>query len=301
MEVSRREAFHAPALRSTTTTDLTPTAIHDLGLSEVARIHAEMKSVISAMKFEGSLQDFFAFIRTDPENFCPDTKAGRCAYLTATKALIDAIRPRLYDYSNVRPKARLVVKRVEPIREKTTGIAFYQRPAVYSDRPGMYYVNLHDMRLMLRSHMEALGYHEAIPGHHMQIALAQALENLPRFRTLGGYTAYTEGWALYAERLAKGMGMYGDPISDFGRLAWELLRAARMVVGTGIHDKRWTRGEAIAYLDRNLPVNHETNRKAIDRHIVCPSQATAYTTGMGKILALRTRAMRLGHSPARQH
>lgn len=289
------EVYYALALRSTTTTDLTATEIHDFGLQEVDRIHGEMRSVISTMGFEGTLKDYFAFVRTDPDNFYPNTDAGRAAYLDDTKALIDEMRGRLDDYFVAKPKAGLVVKRVETYREKTTGIAFYQRPAIYSDRPGMYYVNLYDMTLMPRSHLEALAYHEAIPGHHMQIALTQEIEGLPKFRTLGGNTAYIEGWGLYAERLAKEMGFYREPISDFGRLAWELLRAARLVVDTGIHFKRWTREQAIAYLDENLPVKHATNRQAIERYIVWPSQATAYKIGMRKILALRSRAKtRLG-------
>ena len=143
--------------------------------------------------------------------------------------------------------------------------------------------------------MEALAYHEAVPGHHMQLALAQELTDLPKFRRFARYTAYMEGWALYAERLAKEMGFYREPLSDFGRLAWELLRAARLVVDTGLHYKRWTREKAIGYLDANLPSSHETNRKSIERYIVWPAQATAYKIGMRKILELRQRAQdRLG-------
>ena len=289
--------YYALALRSTTTTDLTPDEIHGYGLAEVARIHEEMRAIIDTMAFQGDLQAFFDFIRHDPANYFPDTDDGRAAYLADTQIFVDEIKASLDSYFSVKPKAKLVVKRVEPFREKSTNIGFYNRPSRYSDRPGTFYVNLHDMSLMPRSHLEGLAYHEAVPGHHMQIAIAMELEGLPEFRKLGGPTAYIEGWALYAERLAKEMGFYREPLSDFGRLAWELLRAARLVVDTGLHHKRWTREEAIVYLDRTLPVSHENNRKSIERYIVWPSQATAYKIGMREILALREEAkVQLGPS-----
>ena len=287
--------YYALALQSTTTSDLSPEAIHDFGLAEVARIHGEMREIVEALAFDGDLAAFFEFIRHDPENFYSNDEAGRAAYLADTRALIAEMKANLDRVFSLQPKADLVVKRVEPYREKTTSIGFYNRPAAYGDRPGMYYVNLYDMSLMPKSHLEALAYHEAVPGHHMQIAIAQELEGLPKFRRFSGNTAYIEGWALYAERLAKEMGFYREPLSDFGRLAWELLRAARLVVDTGLHAKRWTREEAIAYLDANLPVTHEVNRKAIERYIVWPAQATAYKVGMRRILELRARARaRLG-------
>ena len=289
------EAFYQLALRSSTTMALSAAAVHDYGLAEVARIHDEMRKVIAKLDFDGDLQDFFTFIREDPANFFPNTIEGRAAYLSETRHLIEEMRQSLDDYFIVKPKAELEVKRVEPYREANTAIAFYDAPAVYGDRPGVYYVNLQDMGLMPKSHLEALAYHEALPGHHMQIAIAQELDGLPKFRKFGGYTAYSEGWALYAEYLAKEMGFYREPLSDFGRLAWELLRAARLVVDTGLHAKRWTREEAIAYLDRNLPVSHEVNVKAIERYIVWPAQATAYKIGMRRILELRADAeQRLG-------
>ncbi len=288
-------AYYALALRSTTTTSLSPAEIHDFGLAEVARIHAEMRGIVETIGFDGDLAAFFDFIRHDPANFFPNTEDGRAAYLAESRAFIAEMKASLDQVFSVQPQAELVVKRVEPYREKTTNIGFYNAPAAYGDRPGMYYVNLYDMTLMPKSHMESLAYHEAVPGHHMQIAIAQELEGLPKFRKFAGYTAYTEGWALYAERLSKEMGFFREPLSDFGRLAWELLRAARLVVDTGLHFKRWTRKEAIAYMDANLPVTHEVNRKAIERYIVWPSQATAYKIGMHKILELRGRAKtRLG-------
>lgn len=282
--------YYAMALRSTTTTAHSAAQIHALGLNEVARIHAEMRDIVSALGFAGDLQGFFRFILTDDSNFYPDTDAGRTAYLEKSRALIDAMRAQLPTVFHTQPRAGLEVRRVESYREKAVDIGFYDAPAVYGERPGIYYVNLHDMRLMPKTHMEALAYHEAVPGHHMQIALAQQLPDLPKFRRFGGYAAYVEGWALYAERLAKEMGFYRDRRADFGRLAWELLRAARLVVDTGLHHKRWTREQAIAYLDANVAQAHEANRKAIDRYIVWPGQATAYTIGMQKILELRARA-----------
>ncbi len=287
--------FYRHALRARTTTTLSPQAIHDFGLAEVARLHDEMRAVIERLNFAGDLQDFFAFIRDDPANFYPDTAAGKAAYLADSRALIAEMDGALDGYFALRPKAALEVRRVEAYREKTSAIGFYNRPAVYGDRPGIYYVNLFDMTRMPKSEMAALAYHEAIPGHHMQIAIAQELEGLPKFRRFSGNTAYIEGWALYAERLAKEMGFYREPLSDFGRLSYELWRATRLVVDTGLHEKRWSREQAIAYLDANTAMAHENNRKSVERYIVWPGQATTYKIGMRRILALRARArMRLG-------
>lgn len=285
-------AYYALQLRSRTTTDLTADQIHAYGLEEVARIHDEMRAVAKDLGFTGDLSDFFGFMRTDPANYYPNTDAGRDAYLQDTRAIIERMDAALDAYFSLRPKAGLEVRRVEPYRESATDVAFYNRPALYGDRPGIYYLGMRDMALLPKYAMEGLAYHEAIPGHHMQIAIAQELEGLPEFRKQGGYTAYIEGWGLYAERLAKEMGFYRDAKSDFGRLSWELLRAARLVVDTGLHHKRWTREEAIAYLDANLPATHDTNVSAIERYIVWPGQATAYKIGMREILAARDEARR---------
>jgi uncharacterized protein (DUF885 family) len=184
----------------------------------------------------------------------------------------------------------MIVKRVEPFREKSAGKAFYQRPSPDGSRPGIYYANLYDMADMPTYQMEALAYHEGIPGHHMQLAIQQELEGIPSFRRYSGVTAYTEGWGLYTEYLPKEMGFYQDPYSDFGRLAMELWRAARLVVDTGLHDKQWTREEATQWLLDNTPNPEGDARKAIDRYIVMPGQATAYKIGMLKILQLREHA-----------
>jgi uncharacterized protein (DUF885 family) len=184
-----------------------------------------------------------------------------------------------------------VVKAVEPFREASPGKAFYNRPAPDGSRPGTYYANLYRMRDMPIYQMEALAYHEGIPGHHMQIAIALELEDVPMFRKWSSYTAYSEGWGLYTEYLPKEYGFYADPYSDFGRLAMELWRACRLVVDTGLHHKRWTREEAIDYLATNSPNPQGDVVKAIERYIVMPGQATAYKIGMIKILELREKAM----------
>ena len=189
-----------------------------------------------------------------------------------------------------KPKADLNVKAVEPFREQSAGKAFYQRPSEDGSRPGLYYANLYDMKAMPTYQMEALAYHEGIPGHHMQLAIQQELQNVPKFRKFGGYTAYTEGWGLYSEYLPKEFGAYEDPYSDFGRLAMELWRACRLVVDTGIHAKKWTREEGIAYYTDNTPNAVSDGVKMVERHIVMPSQATAYKIGMMKILELRKQA-----------
>ncbi|MFK8014515.1 MAG: DUF885 family protein [Gammaproteobacteria bacterium] len=282
--------FYAHALQRTTTTDMTPQQIHDLGLSEVARIHDEMRGIMVKVGYAGSLQAFFKFMREDPQFYLDETEAGREAYLSQATALIDTMREQLDKMFIVKPKADLIVKAVEPFREASAGKAFYNRPAPDGSRPGTYYANLYRMSDMPTYQMEALAYHEGIPGHHMQIAIALELENVPQFRKWNRVTAYSEGWGLYSELLPKEFGFYEDPYSDFGRLAMELWRACRLVVDTGIHDQRWTREEAIDYLSTNSPNPMGDVVKAIERYIVMPSQATAYKIGMIKIVELRAKA-----------
>ncbi len=282
--------FYNFALARTTTTDMDAQTIHDIGLAEVERIHDEMRAIMKQVGFAGDLQDFFEFTRTDPQFYYPETPEGKQAYLEEATALIDDMKTRLDSLFKVKPKADLVVKAVEPFREKSAGKAFYQRPAPDGSRPGTYYANLYTMKAMPIYQMAALAYHEGIPGHHMQIAIAQELEGMPKFRKFGGYTAYTEGWGLYAELLPKEIGLYEDPYSDFGRLAMELWRACRLVTDTGLHAKRWTREQAIDYLLQNTPNAESDIVKAIERYIVMPSQATAYKVGMLKILELRDKA-----------
>ena len=229
-------------------------------------------------------------MRTDPQFYMPNTEEGRDAYLTEARAQIEKMKADLPSVFNTFPKADMIVKAVEPFREKSAGKAFYSRPAPDGSRPGTYYANLYRMQDMPTYQLQALAFHEGIPGHHMQIAIAQELEGIPSFRKYGGYTAFSEGWGLYTEFLPKEMGYYSDPYDDFGRLAMEIWRAARLVVDTGIHDKKWTREEAIQYLLDNTPNPEGDAKKAIERYIVMPGQATAYKIGMLKILELREMA-----------
>lgn len=282
--------YYAMRLNQMTTTSLTANEIHELGLSEVARIHDEMRAIMKEVGYEGTLKDFFEYTRTDPRFFKPNTPEGKAEYLAEATAMIDEMRDTLPEMFYTFPQADLVVKAVEPFREKSAGKAFYQRPAPDGSRPGTYYANLYNMADMPLYQMEALAYHEGIPGHHMQIAIAQELKDVPKFRKFGGYTAYTEGWGLYSEYFPKEYGFYEDPYSDFGRLAMELWRAARLVVDTGLHEKKWTRQQATQYLLDNTPNPEGDAKKAIDRYIVMPGQATAYKIGMLKILELREHA-----------
>ena len=284
------KAFYNNALKRTTTTDLTANEIHEIGLSEVARIHKEMNIIRNKVGFKGTLQDFFQFMKTDKQFYYKADKQGKAAYLKKAVNLIDSMKTRLDEIFITKPKASIIVKAVESFREKSAGKAFYNRPAADGSRPGIYYANLYDMESMPIYQMEALAYHEGIPGHHMQLAIQQELKEVPLFRKFGGYTAYTEGWGLYSEFIPKEMGFYVDPYSDFGRLAMELWRACRLVVDTGIHAKKWTREEGIAYYTENTPNAELDVIKMVERHIVMPSQATAYKIGMLKILELRTKA-----------
>ncbi len=282
--------FYRHRLERITTTTLSAEEIHATGLAEVARIHDEMRAIMKKVEFEGSLQDFFEFMRTDEQFYLEDTAAGRKAYLDRATHIIEAMRERLDELFITKPKADLIVKAVEAFRERSAGKAFYQRPSPDGSRPGVYYANLYRMADMPTYQAEALAYHEAIPGHHMQLAIAGELTDLPQFRRYGGYTAHSEGWGLYSEYVPKEIGFYEDPYSDFGRLAMELWRACRLVVDTGIHDKRWTRQKAIDYLIENTPNPEGDAVKAIERYIVMPGQATAYKIGMLKILELREAA-----------
>ena len=284
------DKFYNNALNRTTTTDLTADDIHQIGLDEVKRIHDEMRVIMNKVGFKGNLTEFFAFMRHDPQFYYAGDDAGRQRYLTEATDLINTMKGELDQLFITKPKADLKVKKVEAFREKSAGKAFYQQPAPDGSRPGIYYANLYDMEAMPTYQMEALAYHEGIPGHHMQIALKQELEGIPKFRKFGGYTAYSEGWGLYSEMIPKEIGFYQDPYSDFGRLAMELWRACRLVVDTGIHNKKWTRAQGLAYYVDNTPNAESDAVKMVERHVVMPSQATAYKIGMLKIVQLRAKA-----------
>lgn len=284
------EAYYNARLRLSTTTDLTADQIHQIGLDEVARIQREMEVIKTQVGFTGSLQDFFAFLKTDARFQYPNTPEGKEQYLTDARAFIAQVMdvaPRWF--SNL-PKAALEVRAVEPFREATASIAFYNSPAPDGSRPGIYYVNLSDMTQVLKPQIEGISYHEGAPGHHFQIAYAQEIEGLPRFRRFGGYGAYAEGWGLYAEQLGKEMGFYQDPYSDFGRLSTELWRAVRLVTDTGLHAKRWSREDAIAYFQQNSLLSERDVVKEVERYITNPGQATSYKIGELKIEELRARA-----------
>lgn len=281
------DIYYNNALAKTTTTTLTAEEIHTIGLNEVNRIHDEMRVIKDKVGFEGDLAKFMQFMREDKQFYYPNTEAGKERYLSEATAWIDDMKTRLDELFLVKPKADLIVKRVEAFREQSAGKAFYNRPAPDGSRPGIYYANLFDMEAMPTYQMEALAYHEGIPGHHMQLAISQELEGIPTFRKFSGYTAYSEGWGLYTEMLPKEIGLYQDPYSDFGRLAMELWRACRLVVDTGMHVKKWTRDESINYYVTNTPNAKSDAVKMVERHAVMPSQATAYKIGMLEILRMR--------------
>lgn len=284
------EAFFANALNRTTTTELSSEEIHQIGLAEVERIHGEMREIMKKVGFDGSLQEFFNFLKTDDQFYYPNTPEGKTAYLDSAKSIIDNMEGRLDELFITKPKARIQVKAVEAFREKSAGKAFYQTGALDGSRPGTYYANLYNTRNMPKFEMEALAYHEGLPGHHMDRSISQELTDIPKFRKYGGYTAYVEGWGLYCEKIPKEMGLYEDPYSDYGRLAMELWRACRLVVDTGIHSKKWTREEGIDYYVTNTSGSSRECERMVERHIVMPSQATAYKIGMIKILELRAAA-----------
>lgn len=291
-KLPRGDAYYRYTLRlHTTLSDLSAEQIHEMGLREVTRIHDELLASMKAVEFDGDLAAFFVFMRESEQFLLPETDMARAEYLERTQAAIDRIEAQLDDFFLTKPKAELVLKRVEPFREASGGIAFYQQAALDGSRPGIYYTNLYRMSERPVFNIETIAYHEAIPGHHMQVSIAQELEGLPMFRRLAGYNAFDEGWGLYAERLGKEMGGFEDPYSNFGRLAEELWRACRLVVDSGIHAKRWTRQQVIDYHLENTAYPLGAIIKETERYIVVPGQATSYKVGMAKILELRARAL----------
>lgn len=284
--------YYAERLGNYTTTNMTPDQIHALGLQQVARIHGEMRDIMKRVKFRGNLHAFFNMMRTDKRFYAPNTDEGRAFYLAETEKAKQAVTALLPKWFGVLPQSPMVVKRVEEFREKSAGKAFYQRPSPDGKRPGTYYANLYDMADMPLTEVEALFYHEGIPGHHLQLAIQTELKDVPNFRKFGGVTTYSEGWGLYSEKLAKDMGLYTDPYRDFGRLQLELHRAIRLVVDSGLHHKRWTREQAIKYVSDNSADAPGGIVKAIERYIVFPGQATAYMVGRLKISGLRDKAQK---------
>ncbi|MBL8773470.1 MAG: DUF885 domain-containing protein [Phenylobacterium sp.] len=284
------EAFYADTVAFFTTTSLTPDQIHRTGLAEVARIRAEMEEIKRKVGFQGSLEAFFTFVKTDPKTRYPNTEAGKQQYLADAKKIIaDYMAVADRQFSSM-PKQALEVRAVEPFREKTASVAFYNQGAPDGSRPGIFYVNLSDMTQVQKVQLPAIAYHEGAPGHHFQIARAQEQAGLPMFRRLAYYGAYIEGWGLYAEKLGKEAGFYQDPYDDFGRLSLEIWRAVRLVLDTGIHSKRWSREQAVAYMKANSLNSDRDIESEVDRYFTSPGQATSYKVGQLKILELREKA-----------
>lgn len=282
--------YYRFTLESYTTLPLAPADVHALGVKEVARIHDEMRAVMKRVEFKGTLQEFFAHMRDDPRYYYSDNAEGRAKYIADAQALLQAAKERQREVVSRPPNVDVTVRAVEAWREKSSAKAFYQNPTEDGSRPGVFYINLYDMKAAPGYLLPVVLYHEAIPGHHLEAALAYQLAGVPRFRKFNSVASFSEGWGLYAERLAGEMGLYHDPYQEFGRLTMELMRAARLVVDTGIHEQRWTREQAVAYMDENLPGSHYDNQREIDRYIVLPGQATSYAIGMLKIVELRERA-----------
>ena len=286
-------AFYNAMLEVQTTTKMTADEIHELGLKEVARLRSEMEAIREKVGFQGDLTAFLAFMRTDKQFYEPNTDVGRADYLKKADDYVSAMKAKIPEYFGILPKADLVVKRVEAFREEAGGVQHYFQGTPDGSRPGVYYVHLLDMSAMPLWDLESTTYHEAIPGHHMQISIAQELKGIPLFRTQYGSTAYVEGWALYTELLAKEMGgFYSDPYSDMGRLNNEMWRAVRLVVDTGIHSKGWSEEQALKYFMDNSSTPEAALRAEIRRYFVWPGQATAYKIGMIKIQELRAMAQK---------
>lgn len=282
--------YYTTALFLQTTTTMTAEDTHTLGLAEVARLRAEMEALKSRVGFTGTLDEFFQFMRTDRRFYFPNTDQGRVDYLALAEKYLGEMQKKLPEYFGLLPKARLIVKRVEAFREEAGGAQHYFAGTPDGSRPAIFYAHLSDMNMMPKFQLEDIAYHEGVPGHHLQISIARELTGLPKFRTQYGYTAFAEGWALYAESLAKEMGFFTDPYSDFGRLTGDMWRAIRLVVDTGLHAKGWTEEQAVHYFLANSPQPEGSVRAEIRRYFVNPGQATSYKIGMITIQKLRDEA-----------
>ena len=282
--------YYQHTLDGYTTLGLTAEEIHEIGLSEVERIHGEIYEIMEKVNFDGTLKEFFDFMREDDQFYYPEGPKGRQMYLDQVQVVVDTLSNRIEELFYGLPSIPLQVKAVEAYREASAGIAFYQRGQADGSRPGTYYANLYRMRDMPIYKLENLAYHEAIPGHHMQISIQLEVEDMPSFRKYGGYSVYAEGWALYSETLPKEIGLYKDPYSDFGRLSGELWRACRLVVDTGVHHYKWTREEGIDYYMNNTANPEGDCIGMVERHIVWPGQAVSYKIGMIKVQELRAYA-----------
>ncbi len=282
--------FYKTMVQRHTTTDFTPEQIHQMGLANVQRLQDEMRQLLKQMNYKGSLQSYFAKLRKEEQYYFPNTPEGGEAYLNLTRKYYADIQPQLPKYFRLMPKAPFEIRAVEKFRESSAGIAFYEGPSDDGTRPGVYYVNLRRMRDLPKHEAQVVLYHEGAPGHHFQIALSQELKDLPKMRRYSNYTAYAEGWGLYTERLTGEMGLFQDLQSQFGKLSLEMLRASRLVLDTGIHYKKWSREQALNYMNKNVPGSLTEHKDEIERYFVIPGQATAYMVGMLKIYELREAA-----------
>ena len=282
------EAWYTFNARSSTTTDRTPAEIHQVGLDEVARIHEEIRKVMAEVGFKGSLQEFFKFMQTDKQ-FEFKSEDALLEHYRALEGKVMASVPKLFSLT---PKAGFEIRPIEAFRAKSAAGGEYMSPSEDGSRPGVFYVNTYDLPTRKTWDAEDLFLHEAIPGHHFQLALQQELTDVPAFRRFGGETAFVEGWGLYSEGLGKDLGVYTDPYSYFGRLQGELWRAVRLVVDTGLHSKGWTRQQVLDYMFANSSVSEPDAVAEAERYIAWPGQALAYKIGELKIKELRARAER---------
>lgn len=283
--------YYRHQLHQNTTTDLSAEQIHEIGLADVARIRGEMEAIQQQLGVEGDLPAFFKHVSNNPALKYANTDAGRAKYMADTNAAIDNIRKVLPEYFGLLPKAPLEVRRVEAFREQPGAAQHYYPGTADGSRPGIYYMHMSDMDAMPKTELEVIAYHEALPGHHMQLSIAQELTGLPKFRTQLMLSAYAEGWGLYTERLAKEMpGTYQDPYSDYGRLTSEMWRAIRLVVDTGLHAKGWTESQAVDYFAANSSIPRSAMESEVRRYLIMPGQATSYKIGMNKLLELRAKA-----------
>ncbi|MBP6518910.1 DUF885 domain-containing protein [Shewanella sp.] len=280
------KAWYQHLANSHTTTTMSVDEIHQIGLGEVARILSEMDKVREQVGFKGDLKAFFASLSSEPQYFYSDRQGLIDGYMV----LKDKINHVLPNYFNVMPKADYVVKPVESFREQSAAGASYEAPAVDGSRPGVFYINTYNLKAQPKWGMTTLSLHEAAPGHHFQIAIKQELTGVPEFQRFSGYTAFEEGWALYAEYLGIEMGLFTDPYQYFGKLSDEMLRAMRLVVDTGLHSKGWSREQAIQYMKDNSPMAESDIVAEVERYMAIPGQALSYKVGQLKILALRARA-----------
>jgi uncharacterized protein (DUF885 family) len=279
-------AMYAFNVRLHTTTNLTPGQIHRLGKRELVRIHKEIDVILRKARFEGTVQQYNEALRKDKSNFFMTGQD----LLEGFKEILRRMDKKLAEFFGRLPQARYGFREIEEWRADAAPAAYYYAPPEDRSRPGYFYVNTFKPETRPKYMMEALAYHEAVPGHHLQVAIQQELTNLPKFRRHGGYTAFVEGWALYAEFLSKEMGFYSELLSDYGRLTAEAWRASRLVVDTGIHSLKWTRDQAIRFLKNNTASSEQDIVSEVDRYIAWPGQALAYKLGELKIRELRAKA-----------